>query len=90
MMEFSKQEFKGERAQSPITINGVVYNEMKGAFSSADDVLSRQILNSLFPDTCYAYESGGDPEEITALTYEDYLAFHYKQHHCKSIHHPAL
>ena len=45
-----------EDEASPITINGVVYNEMKGAFSSADDVLQRQILNSLFPDTSYRNE----------------------------------
>ncbi len=46
---------------SPITINGVVYNEMKGAFSSPDDVNDREVVNSLFPDTAYGVESGGDP-----------------------------
>ena len=82
--EIFKQEgwhYELEDAQSPITINGVVYNEMKGAFSSADDVLSRQILNSLFPDTCYANESGGDPEVIPDLTYEAYLDFHRRYYH---------
>lgn len=43
---------------SPVTINGVVYNEMKGAFSSPEDVLDREIFNSLFPDTPYGVESG--------------------------------
>lgn len=82
--EIFKQEgwhYELEDAMSPITINGVVYNEMKGAFSSADDVLSRQILNSLFPDTCYANESGGDPEYIPELTYEAYLNFHRRYYH---------
>lgn len=82
--EIFKQEgwhYELEDADSPITINGVVYNEMKGAFSSADDVLSRQILNSLFPDTCYANESGGDPECIPDLTYEAYLDFHRRYYH---------
>ena len=70
-----------ENADSDLTINGVVYNEMKGAYSSPDDVLNRQILNSLFPDTTYAIESGGDPKVIPTLTYEDFLAFHSKYYH---------
>lgn len=74
-----------EDETSPITINGVVYNEMKGAFSSADDVLQRQILNSLFPDTSYRNESGGDPDYIPDLTYEAYLDFHRRYYHpCNS------
>ena len=64
-----------------LTYNGVVYNEMKGAFSSPESVLDRHIKAVMFPDTCYAFESGGDPEEITALTYEDYLAFYNKYYH---------
>ncbi|MCR5342756.1 MAG: insulinase family protein [Butyrivibrio sp.] len=64
-----------------LKINGVVYNEMKGAFSSADEVVSREIRKSLFPDTTYGIESGGDPEEIYNLTYEDYLDFHRKYYH---------
>lgn len=64
-----------------LTINGVVYNEMKGAFSSPDDVLDREIVSSLFPDTTYANESGGDPDEIPNLTYEQFLAFHQKFYH---------
>lgn len=70
---------------APVTINGVVYNEMKGAFSSPDDVLERLIFKSLFPDTSYANESGGDPEHIPELTYEQYLNFHRKYYHpCNS------
>lgn len=64
-----------------IIYNGVVYNEMKGAFSSPDDVLEREILNSLFPDNTYAFESGGDPENIPDLTYEDFLKFHSIYYH---------
>lgn len=64
-----------------LTINGVVYNEMKGAFSSPDDVLGRQTMNALFPDTPYGVESGGDPDFIPDLTYEQYLDFHRAYYH---------
>ena len=70
-----------ESKDAPITLNGVVYNEMKGAFSSPEGVLDRVILNSLFPDTTYANESGGDPEVIPELTYEQYLDFHRRYYH---------
>ena len=79
-----KQEgwhYEMENADSGIEINGVVYNEMKGAFSTADDVLSREMQQSLFPDTTYGKESGGDPDEIYNLTYEEYLDFHRKYYH---------
>ncbi len=66
---------------SPITINGVVYNEMKGAFSSPDDVNDREVVNSLFPDTAYGVESGGDPKVIPELTYEEFLEFHGRYYH---------
>lgn len=64
-----------------LTLSGVVYNEMKGAFSSPEGVLDRVILNSLFPDTSYANESGGDPEVIPELTYGQFLDFHRKYYH---------
>ena len=70
-----------ENVDAPITLNGVVYNEMKGAFSSPEGVLDRVVLNSLFPDTTYANESGGDPEVIPELTYENYLDFHRRYYH---------
>mgnify|MGYP002512087499 FL=1 len=70
-----------ESADDELTINGVVYNEMKGAFSSPDDVLYREIMNSLYPHTSYAVESGGDPDVIPELTYEDFLAFHQRYYH---------
>lgn len=70
-----------ESESDKLTYNGVVYNEMKGAFSSPEGVLDRVIMNSLFPDNSYAYESGGDPEVIPELTYEQFLAFHRKYYH---------
>lgn len=70
-----------ESPDAPLTYNGVVYNEMKGAFSSPDDVLARYCLNSLYPDTSYGTESGGDPEAIPDLTYEAFLGFHKKLYH---------
>lgn len=74
-----------EDLEAPITINGVVYNEMKGAFSSAEEVMRREILSTLYPDTSYFYESGGDPEFIPTLTYETFLDFHKKYYHpCNS------
>lgn len=66
---------------APLTYNGVVYNEMKGAFSSPDDVLARYCLNSLYPDTSYGVESGGDPACIPDLSYEDFVGFHKKLYH---------
>lgn len=70
-----------ESKEDELTYNGVVYNEMKGAFSSPEGVLDRVILNSLFPDTSYRNESGGDPEVIPELTYEQFLDFHRKYYH---------
>lgn len=79
-----KQEGWHFDLQSPedeLTINGVVYNEMKGAFSSPDDVMYRAQLEGLYPDITYGVESGGDPEVIPELTYENFLAFHQKFYH---------
>ncbi len=79
-----KQEGWHYDLQSPedeLTINGVVYNEMKGAYSSADDLFSRCTMQALFPDTTYGADSGGEPEVIPQLTYEDFLAFHQKFYH---------
>ncbi len=86
--EIFKQEgwhYELESKDAPVTINGVVYNEMKGAFSSPEGVLEREILNSLYPDTSYGNESGGDPQFIPDLTYQDYLDFHSRYYHpCNS------
>lgn len=82
--EIFRQEgwsYKLDAADGDLEYNGVVYNEMKGAFSSADGVLDRVVLNTLFPDTSYANESGGDPDVIPELGYEQFLAFHKKYYH---------
>ncbi|MBQ1399777.1 MAG: insulinase family protein, partial [Lachnospiraceae bacterium] len=70
-----------EDPDGELKINGVVYNEMKGAFSNADEVIERRVKQALFPDNAYAHESGGDPDEIPTLTYEDFLAFHQRYYH---------
>ena len=73
--------YKLDDPDGELTISGVVYNEMKGAFSSPEGVLDRVVLNSLFPDNAYSVESGGDPEMIPELTYEQFLDFHRKYYH---------
>jgi len=70
-----------ESPESDLIYNGVVYNEMKGAFSSPEEVLDRYTRKTLFPDNCYGQESGGDPAFIPDLTYEDFLAFHKRYYH---------
>lgn len=70
-----------EKPEDDIQYNGVVYNEMKGAFSSPDDVLDRTVLNALYPDNTYSNESGGDPDNIPDLSYEEFLEFHRKYYH---------
>ncbi|HIW22229.1 MAG TPA: insulinase family protein, partial [Candidatus Dorea intestinavium] len=82
--EIFKQEgwnYHLDDEEGELTYNGVVYNEMKGAFSSPEGVLDRVILNTLFPDTTYANESGGDPEVIPSLSYEEFLDFHRTYYH---------
>lgn len=73
--------YKLDSIDDKLEYNGVVYNEMKGAFSSPESVLDRVVLNTLFPDTSYANESGGDPEVIPELTYEQFLDFHRTYYH---------
>lgn len=70
-----------DEASDTLSYRGVVYNEMKGAFSSPEAVLDKEILTALFPDTTYGYESGGDPEAIVELTQEAFLAFHRRFYH---------
>lgn len=82
--EIFKQEgwhYELEDVDGKLEYNGVVYNEMKGVYSSPDDVLSRHIFVSLFPDTAYKYESGGEPSAITGLTYEEFLDYHKRYYH---------
>lgn len=82
--EIFRQEgwsYKLENPEDDLAYNGVVYNEMKGVFSSSDEVLERKIMDTLFPDTTYGKESGGDPEHIPDLTYEQFLDFHRTYYH---------
>ena len=74
--------------EEDLSIKGVVYNEMEGAFSSPEQILFRSIKNNLLPDTIYSHESGGDPDVIPNLTYEEFIAFHKKYYHpsnCKIL-----
>ena len=73
--------YEMESPEDDLTINGVVYNEMKGAFSSPEGVLDRVTRQVLFPDTSYTNESGGDPAAIPDLTYEQFLEFHSTYYH---------
>ncbi len=70
-----------ENKDDEIKYNGVVYNEMKGAFSDPEDILARSIESNLYKDTPYFYESGGDPKYIPDLTYEEFLNFHKRYYH---------
>ena len=73
--------FRMESEDDPLTVSGVVYNEMKGAYSSPDEVMDRKVFSLLFPDTPYGQDSGGDPDHITDLTYDTFLNFHRKYYH---------
>lgn len=70
-----------EAVDAELKYNGVVYNEMKGAFSAPERVVYRSVLNTLFPDTIYSYESGGHPDDIPNLQYQELLAYHSKYYH---------
>lgn len=70
-----------ESVDAPIIYNGVVYNEMKGALSSGDSLLSNLVYEKLFPHNTYSNESGGNPVYIPDLTYEQYLDFHRTYYH---------
>ncbi len=70
-----------EKPGDELTLNGVVYNEMKGVFSDPDEVMERESFHAMFPDTAYGVESGGDPEYIPDLSYEEFLDFHRTYYH---------
>ncbi len=71
----------GGGSNAKLVYKGIVYNEMKGAMSSADQVMSRSILNALYPDTTYRFNSGGDPAVIPSLTWEQLKHFHARHYH---------
>ena len=70
-----------EAADAPLTYKGVVFNEMKGAYSSPDNLLGRYSQQAIFPDTTYGVDSGGDPAVIPDLTYEQFKHFHETYYH---------
>ena len=70
-----------ESKDAPLIYNGVVYNEMKGAYSSPESILDSVTQKTLFPDTCYGKDSGGDPVHIPELSYEKFLDFHRTYYH---------
>ena len=79
-----KQEgwhYELEDAAGELTYKGVVYNEMKGVFSSPDAILEHKMMATLFPDNAYGFESGGDPDVIPNLTHEAFAAFHSRYYH---------
>ena len=79
--EGHRMEFEQLDPPRGLTYMGVVYNEMKGAMSSPDQVMMRSLLNALFPSTTYRFNSGGDPVVIPRLTYDDLKAFHRRHYH---------
>jgi Zn-dependent M16 (insulinase) family peptidase len=70
-----------ESPDAPLIYKGVVFNEMKGGYSSPDDRTRRLSQQSLYPDTAYGVDSGGDPSEIPSLTYADFKAFYERHYH---------
>lgn len=79
-----KQEgwhFDVENAGDPLAFKGVVFNEMKGVYSSPDSLLAEYSQRALFPDTCYGLDSGGDPERIPDLTFAQFMDFHKRLYH---------
>jgi Zn-dependent M16 (insulinase) family peptidase len=73
--------FELDEVQEPLTYKGVVFNEMKGAYSSPDNTLARHSMKTLFPDNTYGVDSGGDPQEIPNLTYAQFKSFHERYYH---------
>jgi Zn-dependent M16 (insulinase) family peptidase len=73
--------FEVEEANGPLVYKGVVFSEMKGAYSSPDNLLAEISLQSLFPDTPYGFDSGGNPDEIPKLTFDRFKAFHETYYH---------
>ncbi len=70
-----------ESLDAPLTYKGVVFNEMKGAYSSPDNLAARYSEQSLFPDHVYGHDAGGDPEVIPHLTYAQFKNFHETYYH---------
>jgi Zn-dependent M16 (insulinase) family peptidase len=76
-----QEGWRAEPDSGALVFKGVVLNEMKGAYSSPDDLLSVTAQRSLFPDTVYGLDSGGDPERIPDLSYQGFIDFHKAYYH---------
>jgi len=70
-----------EAEDAPLAYKGVVFNEMKGVYSSPDSLLAEYSQRALYPDTCYGLDSGGDPERIPDLSFEQFMDFHRRYYH---------
>jgi len=70
-----------EKRDDPLIFKGVVFNEMKGNYSSPDRLLGERSQQSLFPNHTYGVDSGGDPKHIPDLTFEQFMAFHKTYYH---------
>ena len=70
-----------DNIDSDLTIKGVVYNEMKGVYSDLNGIIDREESKSLLPDNAYGKDSGGNPDDIPKLTYENFIEFHSKYYH---------
>ncbi|HIQ38200.1 MAG TPA: peptidase M16 [Desulfocapsa sulfexigens] len=70
-----------ESESAPLQYQGVVYNEMKGAFSDPIRLIFHHIFGGLMPKSTYAHESGGDPKNIPDLSYEEFCDFHKTHYH---------
>jgi Zn-dependent M16 (insulinase) family peptidase len=81
ILEQEGWHYELESTDSPLEFKGVVFNEMKGAYSSPENRLGDQIQQSLFPDTPYAHDAGGNPKDIPSLTFEQYKGFHQTYYH---------
>ena len=81
ILEQEGWHYELDALDAPLIYKGVVFNEMKGSYSSPDSVLSDWSQRSLFPDTTYGVDSGGDPKDIPDLTYANFKAFHERNYH---------
>ena len=79
--EGHRLDLEGDESNPRLVYKGVVYNEMKGAMSSPDQVMVRSLLNALYPDTTYSFNSGGEPSIIPTLTYQQLKDFHARHYH---------
>ncbi len=80
-LNFKQEGHRLEYENNKLVIKGVVYNEMKGVYSSPDQIMSESISRVLFPTNSYHFDSGGDPKEIPNLTYKQFKDFHKRYYH---------